>query len=136
MTLIDEDVSGCGENEDANETEDNEPYDMAYFDNVAGTSTEKEYNVQPKIATGVEKILSEGLSALLGPNVNDRMKEVNESLRVARTTRRYQPYQKRRFPFLGQRQQWKTRGGGSMSHNPYHQRAQWHQTKRGGTKRK
>ncbi|GFS06209.1 kinesin-like protein [Elysia marginata] len=83
MTLVDEDVSGCGENEDANETEDNEPCDMAYFDNVAGISTEKEYNVQPKIATGVEKILSEGLSKETVDNLYKKYQRPTNCTRLA-----------------------------------------------------
>ncbi|GFR98349.1 hypothetical protein ElyMa_004499300 [Elysia marginata] len=83
MALVDEDVLGCGENEGANKTEDNEPYDMAYFDNVAGISTEKEYNVQPKIATGVEKILSEGLSKETVDNLYKKYQRPTNCTRLA-----------------------------------------------------
>ncbi|GFO18774.1 hypothetical protein PoB_004527900 [Plakobranchus ocellatus] len=53
--------------------------------------------------------------SLFGHNFQEKIKEVNESLRVARSTRRFQPYKPNmwRFPFLGQRQGWKRRGGGN-----------------------
>ena len=60
-----------------------------------------------------------------GPNVNDKIKEVQESMRVARKTRRFQPYPTRRFPFLDQRQPWNSRGGGKSQSYP--QRAPWQQ---------
>ena len=63
--------------------------------------------------------------SLFGPNVNDKIKEVQESMRVARTTRRFQPYPTRRFPFLGQRQPWNSKGGGKGQSYP--QRAPWQQ---------
>ncbi|GFR84557.1 hypothetical protein ElyMa_000674400 [Elysia marginata] len=55
---------------------------------------------------------------LFGEDVQDKIREVIESLRVAHSTHRFQPYQThgsrslKRFPFLGQRQGRKRRGGG------------------------
>ena len=63
--------------------------------------------------------------SLFGPNVNDKIKEVQESMRVARKTMRFQPYPTRRFSFLGQRQPWNSKGRGKGQSYP--QRAPWQQ---------
>ena len=56
------------------------------------------------------------VGALFGPNVQDRVKELDDTLRMARSTQRFHLYSynrgTRRFPFLGQRQPWRKRGGG------------------------
>ena len=65
--------------------------------------------------------------SLFGENVNERIKEVNETMRVAKCTRRFQPYKNRRFPFLGQGQPWKPKGGGN-NNDPH--RRQWQQQTR------
>ena len=43
--------------------------------------------------------------SLFGPDMHERIREVNESLRVARSTRRFQPYQKPQKGFLFKRKQ-------------------------------
>ena len=65
------------------------------------------------------------VGALFGPNVQDRVKGLNDTLRMARSTQRFHPYSynrgTRRFPFLGQRQPWQKRGGGynrGQQHTP------------------
>ncbi|GFO49878.1 hypothetical protein PoB_007638300 [Plakobranchus ocellatus] len=77
--------------------------------------------------------------SLFGPSVQEKIKEVQESLKVARSTRRFQPFKQgthgKRFPFLGQRKRWKQRGGGNMPQNNT-QRNPWHQQKKGFQKRK
>ncbi|GFN87752.1 myomodulin neuropeptides [Plakobranchus ocellatus] len=77
--------------------------------------------------------------SLFGPSVQEKIKEVQESLKVARSTRRFQAFKQgthgKRFPFLGQRQRWKQRGGGNMPQNNT-QRNPWHQQKKGFQKRK
>ncbi|GFN81282.1 hypothetical protein PoB_000778800 [Plakobranchus ocellatus] len=75
--------------------------------------------------------------SLFGPDINENIKSVNESMRVAKTTRKFQSYNKntRRFPFLGQRPHWKSRGEGSNTgHQP--QRNHWQSHKRQFPKKK
>ncbi|GFO20149.1 hypothetical protein PoB_004665400 [Plakobranchus ocellatus] len=77
--------------------------------------------------------------SLFGPSIQEKIKEVQGSLKVARSTRQFQPFKQgthsKRFPFLGQRQRWKQRGGGNMPQNNT-QRKPWHQQKKGFQKRK
>ncbi|GFO40852.1 hypothetical protein PoB_006735700 [Plakobranchus ocellatus] len=77
--------------------------------------------------------------SLFGPGVQEKIKEVQELLKVARSTRRFQPFKQsthgKRFPFLGQRQRWKQRGGGNMPQNNT-QRNPWNQQKKGFQKKK
>ncbi|GFO27445.1 hypothetical protein PoB_005395000 [Plakobranchus ocellatus] len=75
--------------------------------------------------------------SLFGPDINEKIKSVNKSMRVAKNIRKFQPYNKnaRRFPFLGQRHHWKSRGGGSNTgHKP--QRNHWQPYKRQFPKKK
>ena len=73
--------------------------------------------------------------SLFGPDMHERIREVNESLRVARSTRRFQPYQKpqKRFPFLGVNKGWRRRGGGTGmrgDYTPPPQKSSWGQQRR------
>ena len=46
------------------------------------------------------------VGAHFGPNVQNSVKKLNDTLRMARSTQRFHPYN-RRFLFLGQRQPWR-----------------------------
>ncbi|KAK3738954.1 hypothetical protein RRG08_006521 [Elysia crispata] len=66
------------------------------------------------------------VGALFSPNVQDRVKELNDTLRMARSTQPFHPYSYNRgpcrFPLLGQRQPRRKRGGGynrgQLQHTP------------------
>ena len=59
--------------------------------------------------------------SLFGPDMHERIRKVNELLRVARSTRRFQPYKKsqERFPFLVVNKGWRRRGGGTGMRGDY-----------------
>lgn len=52
---------------------------------------------------------------LFGNNIGDRLKDINESMKVSRNARKFRPYYNKRFPFLGKSQNWTQRDGSSYS---------------------